>query len=253
MSAAHHLLFLAFVALATYVQNLTGFAFGLILLGLVGLLHLAPLPDVVNVVSVLALMNAVMVLVTTRPRLERRTLLPTISASLVGVVLGVALLTWLSDNVVVGLRLLLGLTIIASAVLLVRHAVAQKQPSSRASFCAVGLVAGVMGGLFSTAGPPLVYHYYRQPMPMADVRGALVAVFGANALLRLALQAGTGRLSGEALWMSLEAAPVVLTLGWLAVYRPSRWSMEAVRRNPAAQLVVVGLGLVIPAGRALLG
>ena len=27
-----------------------------------------------------------------------------------------------------------------------------------------------MGGMFSTAGPPLVYHFYRQPMSLVVVR-----------------------------------------------------------------------------------
>ena len=55
MSIGSHLLVLACVALASYAQNLTGFAFGLILLGLTAVLHLASLADVANVVSVLVL------------------------------------------------------------------------------------------------------------------------------------------------------------------------------------------------------
>lgn len=50
-----HLLFVACVALATFVQSLTGFAFGLVLLGLVAMLHLAPLAVAANVVTVMVL------------------------------------------------------------------------------------------------------------------------------------------------------------------------------------------------------
>ena len=60
MSPTHHLLYFAFVALASYVQNLTGFAFGLILLGLAGLWNVGSLPDVSNAVSVVALVNVAM-------------------------------------------------------------------------------------------------------------------------------------------------------------------------------------------------
>ena len=34
---------------------------------------------------------------------------------------------------------------------------------------------GLLGGLFSAGGPPLVYHFYRQPMAMEALRATLVA------------------------------------------------------------------------------
>ena len=46
MSILQHLLFLACVALATYAQTMTGFAFGLVLLGLSGVFQLASGPEV---------------------------------------------------------------------------------------------------------------------------------------------------------------------------------------------------------------
>lgn len=57
MTSLDHVLFLSFVALTTYAQTMTGFAFGLVLLGLTGMLDLAPLPRVSNVVSILTLAN----------------------------------------------------------------------------------------------------------------------------------------------------------------------------------------------------
>ena len=55
-------LFLACAALATTVQTLTGFAMGLVLLGLVGAFHVTALTDAANVSSVLAIANAWIVL-----------------------------------------------------------------------------------------------------------------------------------------------------------------------------------------------
>ena len=40
-----HLVFLIFVALAVYAQNVTGFALALILLGLIGATDLVPITD----------------------------------------------------------------------------------------------------------------------------------------------------------------------------------------------------------------
>jgi len=49
-------------AVAAYAQTLTGFAFGLILMGGVGLSGLVPLPDAAVLVSILVLVNALQVL-----------------------------------------------------------------------------------------------------------------------------------------------------------------------------------------------
>jgi uncharacterized membrane protein YfcA len=253
MTAGQHVAFIACVALASYVQNLTGFALGLVLLGLVGLLHLAPLPDVTNAVSILALLNAALLLRAGLPRLHARTLVPTVAASLAGVCVGVVLLTWLSDNVVLGLRLLLGLTIAGAAVLLVVSVPRHGSPSAGSRFAAVGLVSGVLGGLFSTAGPPLVYHYYRQPMKLEDIRAALVIVFALNAALRLVLLGGAGRVELTSVWLSLEAAPVVLAVTWWVGRHPPPWSARVVKRIVAALLGVVALSLGVPAARELLG
>ena len=61
MSIYQHLLFLACVALA-YARTMTGFAFGLVLLGLSGVFQLASVSEVANVVSVLSLVNAAVTL-----------------------------------------------------------------------------------------------------------------------------------------------------------------------------------------------
>nr|WP_315186683.1 TSUP family transporter [uncultured Albidiferax sp.] len=251
MTLSQHLLFLLCAATAGYVQNLTGFAFGLVLLGLVGLLGVASIADVANVVSVLTLVNAVVLFCATRPKFETRILLPTLAASQVGVVAGVLLVNWLSSGLVVVLSLLLGLTIIACASMLARTAQALAQRSSAASFMAVGAVSGVLGGLFSTAGPPLVYHLYRQPLPLRAIRDTLVAVFAANAVLRLGMMLPTGHVSRNALLLSLETVPLVLLQTWWMAHHPSRLQPATVKRIVCLLLALVGLGLVASSLRTL--
>ena len=244
MTLSQHLLFLLCAAIAGYVQNLTGFAFGLVLLGLVGLLGVASIADVANVVSLLTLVNAAVLLYATRPKFETRILLPTLAASQVGVVAGALLVNWLSSGLVVALSLLLGLTIVACAALLARTAQALAQRSSTTSFVAVGVVSGVLGGLFSTAGPPLVYHLYRQPLPQRTIRDTLVAVFAANAVLRLGMMLPTGHVSSNALLLSLETVPLVLLQTWWMARHPPGLKPASVKRIVCLLLALVGLGLV---------
>ena len=109
-----------------------------LLLGLVGLLDLASLADVTNVASVLTLVNAFALFRSARPQFDREVMAPTLVASLPGVLLGVTLLSWLSDNVMVALRLLLGVTIVGCTIVLVLGASSATR-RSRSSGVAVAM------------------------------------------------------------------------------------------------------------------
>jgi uncharacterized membrane protein YfcA len=246
MDTIQMVLFLACVGVATCAQSLTGFAFGLILLGLVGMLQLAPLADTANVASVLTLVQASVVLRGSRKSIDLAALRDTAAGSGIGVVVGVFLLGWLSGNVVLLLRVLLGVTILACATVLVVRSAPLRERSSRASFRAYGLASGLMSGLFSSAGPPLVYQFYRQPMSPLAVRQTLVMIFAFNALLRLALTVPTGQFSIHAAGLSLLAMPVVLGLTWLMKRHPPDWPPRTVRGLVCTLLVLAGLSLVVP-------
>ena len=240
------LLFLACAALATFVQTLTGFAMGLVLLGLVGAFHVVGLPDAANVSSVLSIANAWIVLRGPNGMFDRQAWRDTLTGSLVGVVVGVLLLHWLSGSVVSVLRVLLGLTILGCAAMLVVHTRPLPERSSRRSFTGIGLISGLMSGLFSAAGPPLVYQFYRQPMALATIRQTLSAVFACNALLRITMTVSTGQFSLHALWLSLATLPLVLGLtAWLSRH-PPKWSPQVVRKLVCVLLIFTGGSLVLP-------
>ncbi|AJB26290.1 TSUP family transporter [Bordetella pertussis] len=251
MSILQHVLFLACVALATYAQTMTGFAFGLVLLGLTGLLAVAPLPDMANTVSILTLVNALVVIGRARPQVDWTLVRPALVSSLAGVALGVFMLDWISGSAAVLLQWLLGLTILACAIQLVARARPLARVSSRRSFVGFGVVSGVLGGLFSSAGPPMVYHLYRQPLPLATIRNSLLILFSCNAMTRLALVGAQGSLHTITFWLSLKAFPVVVALTWLVRRYASARSIHTVKRLVFVLLVAAGLGLLVPASGAL--
>ena len=126
-----HLLFLMFVALAVYAQNLTGFALALILLGLVGATDLVPLTDAVNAVTVIIATTACTFLYRRWPLQLERSLWPAFASSVVGAVAGTILLTWLADTAYEVLRLILGISVVLCALLLWHAAEPLKTVSSR--------------------------------------------------------------------------------------------------------------------------
>ena len=240
------LLFLLCVALATAAQNLTGFAFALILVGLAGVFNLASLPDAVNVAGALSLASALVALRGSRTSVDWPALRDTALGSVVGVAIGVLLLGWLSNNVITVLRVLLGLTVIACAIVVYLRAEPLPMRSPRRVFAGYGVASGVLGGLFSAAGPPLVYHFFRQPLPLAAVRQTLVATLALGSALRLAMVIPAGGFSARALQLVVLAAPLVLLLSWLIRRYPPGWPPAVIQKLVSALLLLTGVGLIAP-------
>jgi uncharacterized protein len=253
MTAWHVAGFLACVAIATSAQRMTGFALALILLGLTSLLDLAPLPDIANVATILSMANAAMVMRAAHKSIDWRMLRSTVWGSVAGVAAGVTLLGWLDASLVTVLRLLLGLVIVACAVTVLVHRRALPQPSSRASFAGFGLLSGVLGGLFSASGPPLVYQFYRQPLDLDVLRDTLMGSLAVSSLLRLLIVLPTGQFSRNAFMLSLLALPVTVAITWWFQRHPVPWSRPTILKIVCGLLLVTGAGLIGPSLHAIAG
>lgn len=239
--------FLALVALGSYVQTVTGFALGLIVMGAVSVAHLAPIPFTAVVVSIMSLFNTSYSLVRVHREVDRRILLQLAAGMLTGVPLGLWLLTLLDSAATQALRTVLGLFLLgACAIFMFRPQPRPRRTGAPGNLFA-GLLGGLGGGMFSTAGPPLVYHLYREPVPVPVVRVTLLAAFTFTTLVRLALVWLEGGLSADRLSLGLLCVPVVLAATWAG----RRWrpplSDPALRRLAFALLGVLGVTLVIPA------
>jgi len=232
------------VAVASFCQNLTGFAFALIFVGAAGALHLMPIADAANVASVLSVINGAVYL-RSHPAAPRWDLLrPLLASGVPGVGVGLGLLYWLSGHALDGLRVLLGVSIIACAVLLLARSRPRATPSPAPVLWGVGLLSGVLGGLFSTAGPPVVYHMYRQPLPATVVRQCLVALFLACSAVRLAVVVAAGGMPWHTVWASALAVPVVTGVTWLQARHPPRLPVAAVRWIVCGLLLLAGGSLL---------
>jgi uncharacterized membrane protein YfcA len=253
MSLPQTALFLLCVAVATSAQALTGFAFALVLLGIGSVLQLAPLADLANVATTLSLASAFIAARETRKQVDFAILRQSIAGYLPGVILGVLLLAWLSANVILVLRLLLGMTIIACAVSVLMKAAALSSRSPPASFSFFGVLSGLLSGMFAAAGPPLVFQFYRQPLAVDVLRATLIATLAVGGIMRIGVVVAAGEFSRNALELCLIAAPFVLGISWLLNRYPPGWSRGAVLRLVAGLLVVTGVSLVVPAVSGLLG
>lgn len=176
-------------------------------MGLTGLLSL---PDAAMIVSVLTLVNATQMLLKGWRDVAWREFSFVMAASIPLLFVGYWLLEWLAGTQADVLRLILSCVIIVSSLQLARKPEPLAKQSSDGSFFFFGGIAGLMGGMFSTAGPPLVYHFYRQPMALVTVRETLVTVFALNAVFRIGLVVGSGDLPAGSTLTGLLAIPAVM-------------------------------------------
>src|SRR5215213_5900867 len=253
MSVAELIGFLFLVGTAAYAQTLTGFAFGLITMGGVGLTGLLSLPDAAVIVSVLTFVNATQMLLKGWRDVAWREFRLVMLTSIPMLFVGYWLLEWLAGTRADLLRLILGLVIIVSSLQLARKPEPLATQSREGSFLFFGAIAGLMGGMFSTAGPPLVYHFYRQPIPLVKIRETLVAVFAMNALVRIGLVTASGTLPSGSTWSGLFAVPIVMGATHAARRWPPPFSPATMRCIVFVLLFLSGVSLGAPAIIHLLG
>ena len=240
---------LALLAFAgSFIQALTGFALGLIVMGTAGLLGLASIPFLAAVVSMISMANGAWVL----GRHPRAIDWPQLGWMTLGlapmIALGMALLAWMNAAVPVLLQQLLGVVILAAAAVLFFRPHPLHRPSGAMAGLLSGAAGGVLGGLFSTAGPPIVFHIYRQPWDMGRIRSTLLAIFFLSTLLRLVVQI----LRGEFEPAMLEAAAWCLFPVLLAAQLGARLTrhvpIKLMRRLAFVLLAASGLGLLLVRG-----
>ncbi|TAM85737.1 MAG: hypothetical protein EPN41_11565 [Candidimonas sp.] len=247
-----HVIFMILVAVAVYAQSVTGFAVALILLGLVGLIDLVPLPDAANVVTIIMIANALMFFYSRKTIHVERAILSAVATTMVGIFGGMAILTFLATHEYQVLRLLLGFSIVACALLLWRASSPYKVASSPRYFAGIGLLSGLLGGMFAAPGPPLVYAVYRQPWPIARIQESLIFCFGVGAVLRLLIVLAQGDFSHLAVMLTIDAVPVTLIVTAVSASRPLPVSGAVMKNIVSILLIGSGFGMLFSSLHAML-
>lgn len=243
------LLVLLVMSVALYVQNLTGFAFSLLFLGLIGIFDLLPIPVAADATTIIALVQTAFFFRQERLDSDWKVVRPALAPAVLGVVAGAALLSWLGDSQLMALRLLLGAVIVMAAATMLLEVRKRSALSGASVFRVAGMASGIMGGLFSAAGPPIVYLLYRQPLPLRVVRHGLFVMFAVVQLMRLVYVMVFDRMEV----LSFAYAAMSIPLAFLITHAASRYPLplnpRAVNRLAAWLLVATGVGLLQSAFR----
>ncbi|MEH6578488.1 MAG: sulfite exporter TauE/SafE family protein [Amphritea sp.] len=237
--------FIAIIAFATYVQTVTGFALGMIVMGTVTTFELVPIAFTSVIISAVMLVNGLFALKGNYRALDVKRVLITCAGIFPGLVVGLIMLEYLSDSYNTLLQLLLGLTIIAAGLMMMLKPEPLKAPSKPATFAGSGVAAGLLAGLFSMAGPPLVYLFYRQPFELKTIRLCLLSIFLISSVSRTVMVGFQGGLELDMLTFSLACIPMVMGFTWIGKNYPPPISATNMRRLAFLLLIVIGASLVI--------
>ncbi len=230
----------AVLLFAELVYVMFGFGAGLIAVGLMASLS----PDLQQVVVLLMLVNLpveLQVVWSSRRRITWRGVCWIGLGVAVGVPLGALVLKNSAPTLVL---MILGLFLIMAGGAFLLTPERQSPAWPRPAVLGVGLLAGVLAGLFGTGGPPLIFYFRLRSVDKAVFRGNLMALFLLMSLVRIPVYGAAGLITSERLWSAVVVLPVVI-LGAVIGHRFHLSIKEATFQR----LVAIGLVLI---GGALL-
>jgi uncharacterized protein len=223
-----------------FVSGLAGFGTALMALGI----WLYVLPP--SVAVPLVLICSVIAQTATFPSIWRTIdfslVWPFVIGGLAGVPLGTMLIAQADPNV---FKLSVGvLLLIFPVALYLQRAPMAFSFGGRAADAAVGFAGGILGGLAGLSGP--------LPILWASVRGwskeqrrGIFQTFNWSVLAAaLSLQAGTGFIGRDVIWLALLALPATITGAWLGARTYRALSDRNFRDLVLALLFLSGVGLV---------
>lgn len=237
------LLALGVIVLAgSFLQGLTGFGLGMTIVGLVSAFAVAPVSFTADLVNFVALPHGMMVLWPRRQEVDWRLVATFLLGIGPGLALGLYLLRQLEGRGI--LEIVLGAAVCSAALVFAFRPTPRSTRTPLPASVTVGLLSGTLGGLFSVAGPPVVFYLYLQKMEVTRIRSTLVATFVTVGTLRAAALGATGYLTGPVLGTAALMAPLAILSAALAAPLTEKIPAAALRRVVFVLLVVLGLTVI---------
>lgn len=231
------LLLLAIVFIAALLQTTSGFGFALMAMPLVALVigvkAAAPLVALTGIT--LYAVN----LARYRRGFDGRVVLPLAVAAALGVPLGVWALSSLDEDLI---KRVLGVILIAYALYGVWKPHATPLRSNLWAY-PVGFLAGLLGGAFNTAGPPVIIYGNLKQWPRDLFRSTLQALFLFSGSLVIAAHAAAGNLTNAVLTTYLLLVPALLLGVWSGAWVDRHISNQHFR--VLVQILIFATGLLL--------
>jgi hypothetical protein len=198
------------IFIAYMVKGVTGFASSLIAVPLLSLF--LDIKFVVPVIATMTFFSGIMLFVMTRQHINKQEFFILIPFVLVGSFLGVQILANF-DSIILKKIFAIFVIIFSIRMLLVAHKPSIKKLKKYWAVIA-GVIAGILGGMFDTNGPPLVI-YLSHKLKKAAFRATLTVIFFVDIIFRNILYVSSGITTLDTFKFSLFILPALI-IGILA-------------------------------------
>jgi len=223
------------------VYVLFGFGAGLIAVGTLALVF----PDIQDIVVLILLVNLpaeLSVVFTSRRSISWRGVVKICTGILVGIPLGTVILKRGEPTFILAL---LGWVLVLSGAAFLVVPRQRNVTWPRGTAPGVGLISGVLTGLFGTGGPPLIIYYQLSDLPKAAFRGNLMAIFMLMTFVRAPSYAFGGLITMPRVWSGLAVMPAVVLGAWLGNRIHITLTEPTFRRLVSVVLIIIGLVLLL--------
>ena len=241
------IIFLTAVVFSSYVQAVTGFGMGILLMAIIGACHIVSLPVLAAVVSLVSGINVWFSLRGNLHFVQKRLLFFLVLGQLPAVGVGVWLGNRLDRDAVWLLELMLGIFITISSCAMLLRSKSSATVSGAFPAVGAGFAGGIIGGLFAASGPVISLFMYRQPIRMAVIRATLLSFFAIAILSRTAIVAHQGGLTSVVWNMVFVGLPLTLFGAWLGRVGPPPVSEDRLKHLVFVTLFFVGLYIIVTA------
>lgn len=231
--------FAAIVALACFVQAVAGF--GLPMIAMPILVALFGIRAAVPLMAIVVLELQILMVARYRMALNIRTVWRISAAAIVGIPIGVLLLSRIPEVITITL---LGLLLIIYVLYVsLRFPVpALKNPNWAYFF---GLLGGMGGGAYNIAAPPMIIYADTQRWGPKLFKGNLQGYFLIITIVAILTHFLSGNLTGDILQMSLLAIPFVLLGAFAGFYLDHFINPAVFRKIVLGLLLILGINLAL--------
>lgn len=227
------------VFFTTFTQSVVGF--GTAMIGMPLLVELLGLPVAAPLVALLGLALELVMLAYYRQTITLRAMLPMILAAAVGIPVGILAVRHLDERLILTV---LGMVILGYALYgLLRL----RLPALRHPLWGIGAacLAGVLGGAYNTAGPPMIIYGHCKRWPPEMFRGTLQGFFLFIDLLVTANHAAVGSFTPTVLRMGVVSVLPLLVGFGVGTHFAKRINSQAYSRLVLGMLLVLGVRLML--------
>ena len=244
MEAAGWFIFLGAVFVGSYVQAVTGFAMGMIVIAVTGASGTVPLPILTASASLITMVNVALALKGHTQAIDKRIFLWLGVGQIPAIGVGVWIMNRLDQDAQGVLELLLGLFITLGSLSMMLRPAPLARPSPSWACLGAGVAGGLVGGMFSASGPIMGWFNYRQPLELMVIRATLLCSFALTTTTRTVVVGVQGGLTMDVMWLSLVALPLVIGGTWLGRELPPAVSEQVMKQLAFGLLLVMGIWIV---------